>query len=376
MEREPLDILRVTASVYPEQTGGMALHVDHMSRVQAELGHNVTVLTSDNGDRSLPRTEERNGYSIRRCKEFVSPLDNTIAPEFVRALDEHAPEYDIVHAHSHLFFVSNVAALLNRVRDYPFVVTNHGLVSQTAPRWMQKVLLPILTRGTFNVADRVFCYTETERDELRGRGIKAPVSVIQNGIDCTRFEPGERTPTDKQILFVGRLTNGKGVTYLLDAFASLQNSHPETSLKIVGDGPLREDLAQRVAEKGIGSSVEFTGMVPNTEMPRIYNESTVFVLPSLSEGVPRTMLEAMACGVPVVTTELSQIVSIVDGAGFTVPRRSSDTICDRLQTLLDNPEQRREFARIGRAKVEDQFSWQDTVEQTTECYYQVLEQFE
>jgi glycosyltransferase involved in cell wall biosynthesis len=111
--------------------------------------------------------------------------------------------------------------------------------------------------------------------------------------------------------------------------------------------------------------VEFTGYLPNRDVVDVYNESTVFVLPSLSEGLPRAMLEAMACELPVVTSDLPQLRPIIDGAGFTVPKRDPDAISSRVARLLDNPELRARMGREGRRRVREQYDWRDTVAATT-----------
>lgn len=125
-KQEPLDILRVASDVYPDVVGGLSLHVHEMSQLQAEWGHEVTVLTSDHGQRDRPKTEVREGYELIRHRQIAKPLDNSIAPGLVKSVLEMADEYDVVHAHSHLFFSTNVAAVLSRRFDTPLIVTAMG----------------------------------------------------------------------------------------------------------------------------------------------------------------------------------------------------------------------------------------------------------
>ncbi len=372
MSTENLRILRIAASTYPEVVGGVGLHVHHMSRVQAEMGHDVTVLTSDNGDRSLPREEQRAGYRLLRHREIARPLDNTIIPGVVSTLRGNIDEYDVLHIHSHLYFSSNVAAVFSRLSDIPTVVTNHGLISQTAPSWVQKVFNPTLGKFTFEVGDSVLCYTETDKQRLRERGIETDISVIPNGIDCSQFEPTNCEP-NRQLLFVGRLKDGKGPHYLLEAFGQLAAEYPDLSLKLVGDGPLRPDLETQAAQLGVTDRVEFLGEVPNDELPRLYNESLAFVLPSLSEGLPRTVLEAMACGTPVVTSDLEQLRPIVEDAGYTAEPGSPADLRSSMDELLQLNGQLDEFGERARKRVERKYSWQNTVEETVTQYRQAID---
>ena len=218
-----------------------------MSKEQAARGHEVTVLTSDNGDHELPREEERDGYRLIRHREIARPFDNTIIPGVVKSLLSLVSEYDVLHIHSHMYFCSNVAAVVSEVSNIPTVVTNHGLVSQTAPVWLQKGFNPTVGRLTFEAADRILCYTETDKKRLRDRGLRSDIVVIPNGIDCDRFSP-HAVETQEQLLFVGRLKEGKGPQYVVEAFSEIVESYPALDLYIVGDGPLLDSLVAKTVE--------------------------------------------------------------------------------------------------------------------------------
>ena len=371
MTTEPIRILRIAASTYPEVVGGVGLHVHHMSRMQANMGHDVTVVTSDNGDRSLPREERRAGYRLIRHREVARPMDNTITPGIITTLRRNVSEYDVLHIHSHLYFSSNVAAMVSRLSDIPTVVTNHGLISQTAPTWLQHVFNPTLGKFTFEVGDSILCYTETNKRRLEERGIETDISVIPNGIDCSQFKPTD-AESNHQLLFVGRLKDGKGPHYLLDAFGRLATAYPGLSLTLVGDGPLRSELETQAAQLGVSDRVEFLGEVPNDELPRLYNESLAFVLPSLSEGLPRTVLEAMACGTPVVTSDLEQLRPIVDGVGYTAEPGSPADLRTALDDLLQLNGTGERFGERARKRVEQQYSWETTVEKTVREYREIM----
>ncbi len=369
-----LTVLRVATDLYPEITGGGAIHAHAMSERQAAWGHDVTVFTSDHGDRGLPRVERRDGYTVVRNRELLRPFDNSLTPGVARSLWRRLPDADVLHAHSHLYFATNVAAALGRVADAPLVVTNHGLVSQTAPRWLQRLFIPTVARATFEAADRVLCYTETDRRRLRDRGVRTPVEVIDNGIDCRRFSPPEASDRRRRaVLFVGRLKDAKGVPTLIGAFARLADRYPDLELRIVGEGPERDRYERRCGELGVRDRVTFAGDVPYAEMPEQYRRCQVFVLPSHNEGLPRTVLEAMASGTPVVTTALEQLEPLVDGsgAGYTVERGSVDGVADAVATLLEDRSERRERGRAGRERVVENNAWTRTVARTTELCLQL-----
>lgn len=368
----PLSILRVAADLYPDVTGGFPIHAHAMSKRQAEQGHDVTVLTSNHGD-DHETSAARTPYSVVRHRQFARPFGNSITPGVARSVKERLAEVDVVHAHSHLCFSTNVAAAIARFSDVPLVVTNHGLVSQTAPGWLQKVFIPTVGRFTFNAADRVLCYTETDRERLEERDVDPDIEVVKNGVNCELFSPNG-TAQKEQLLFVGRLTDGKGLPTLIDTFDRLSRQYPALTLKIVGDGPGRERYEKRCQRLGIADRVTFAGNVPNHRMPKEYCESLVSVLPSHSEGLPRTVLEAMACETPVVTSALPQLEPVVEGAGYTVERCSTSGFVDAISRLVEDESKRREFGEAGRQHVLEENAWSRTVAETTEVLHEVVEE--
>lgn len=367
-----LDILRISTDTYPEILGGGALHAHEMSRMQAEMGHDVTLLTSDHGDCDASRVEERAGYTIRRYRQVARPFGNSITPGMVPAIRRLASEHDVVHAHSHLYFASNVAAALSYIDDTPLVVTNHGLYSQTAPGPVMSLFLRTVGRFTFESADRVLCYTETDRERLRDLGIDTAVSVIHNGIDCETFRPDAGEGRERRVLFVGRFNEAKGVHRLVEAFAGIAADDPDVTLTLVGDGPMEDRLRELVSAHGVADRVEFAGRVANDELPSVYTESAVFALPSDAEGLPRTVLESLACETPVVTSDLPQLEPLVDGVGLTASEGSVDALEDALRELLGDESRRRAMGECGRERVVENYSWAETVRETTDVYRELL----
>ncbi|MFC7135323.1 MULTISPECIES: glycosyltransferase family 4 protein [Salinibaculum] len=369
---DQLRILRVSSDTYPEVTGGLGLHVHLMSKRQAERGHEVTVLTSDHGAHDLPRRERREGYRIQRHRELVNICGNSIPPGLVRMIYNASDQYDIIHAHSHLFFSTNVAAALSYVDDTPLVITNHGVRSQVAPEWIQRVYLPTVARFTLNAADRVLCYTDTDRQRIRELGVDSATAVISNGVNCSRFRPMAVNANSSQLLYVGRLTEGKGVDVLIKAFSQIASVIPEATLLLVGGGTKETELKALAAEEGVAQQVSFTGVVPNEQLPKLYNESAVFVLPSFNEGFPRTVIEAMACGTPIVVTDLEQLRSVVPDVGRTVPTDDPTTLANAVVELLSDDGLRQQLGETARDLAVSRYSWETTVEKTIEEYYDLL----
>lgn len=365
---EFVKILRVASALYPSSVGGVELHAHEMSRLQARAGQDVTVLTyrSDSGQSF---SDDGDGYHIIRANASLRVFGNTISFSQLFSLLKHWNSYDIVHAHSHLFFSTVLCALARKIRSTPLVVTNHGLVSQTAPDWLQQLYLPTVGKWVFKTADAIICYTETERDQVVNLGVSPEkIQVIHNGIDTGVFSPSVSPSPKKQILWIGRFTPGKGVEYLLKGFQTFAQEFPDYTLVMVGRGPLKDDSIRMIQEMGLEEKVVLKDFVPNKNLPDLYRESSLFVLPSLEEGVPRTILEAMACGRPVVCTALPQLGDIVSGCGVIVPTRDAMAVADALSTLVSDPALARDLGESARARVVSQYSWDDTVMRTLDLY--------
>ncbi|MFC7008603.1 glycosyltransferase family 4 protein [Halalkalicoccus salilacus] len=356
-------ILRIAQKIYPESKGGGAYHVHAMSRDQATMGHEVTVVTVDTSSEE-PHLEKRDGYTLIRYPSIIKLLGNDISVGVGQYLLD-AEKFDIVHAHSHLYFSTNLAALKRQFSNIPLAITNHGLYSQTAPEWVFEGYLRTIGRWTFNQADVVLCYTEEEKQRVQKFGVNGDIKVVSNGIDTERFTPeGPKSELidheGPAVLFVGRLVEGKRPADAIAAIEQVRKEYPEVKLYLCGEGTLREDLERQVADKELEGVVRFLGQVAYDEMPALYRASDALVLPSRAEGLPRTVLEAMACNVPIVSSDLEQIVPILGGSGATVPVGNIDGFASELDNVLSS-----DHHKHGRTIVQQGFQWSETVKQTT-----------
>ena len=365
-------ILRIAPDIYPHVVGGICIHAHEMSKEQARMGHDVTVYTASEGIECA--YEAPGGYHVRNFKPFAKILGNSIIPNMFVDLVKVQSKYDIVHAHSHLFFATNLSAVARQLGSTPLVITNHGLNSQTAPKWFQDVYTATGARFTFAAADKIICYTEAEKKEIINLGIKSrKIRVIHNGIDTDLFVPSKDTSFDKKnLLWVGRYARGKGLDYLIDAFNIVKSRHSEATLTMIGEGPEKDRIVQKINDLKLDNSIIMKDFVPNSELAGLYQNSSVFVLPSLEEGVPRTILEAMSCGIPVVCSSLPQLVDIVDGGGMLVPVKDSETLADRISEVLSSSSLAEEFRENGRRNVIENYSWKDTVKKTVRLYEELV----
>ena len=331
----------------------------------------MTVVTTRVNE-SLPRIEETDGYTVVRLSPGVDILGNDISPAVTRYLFDRAEGFDVIHAHSHLYFVTNMAALRRRLGGPPLAITNHGLFSQSAPERVFRWYLKTLGRWTFNQADVVFCYTDVDKERVRDLGVDSRIEVVANGIDTERFTPEgpDSELIDAEgpvVLFVGRFTDGKRPWLAIEAFDEVLAEYPDAELYLCGDGGLRGELEAQVDELGIKGSVTFLGHVPYNEMPKVYRSGDVLVLPSRAEGVPRTVLEAMASGMRVVVSDLDQVNSVFEEGIRTVQSDDATGFSRKIQDQLSN----RTTGDSNTDSNSVEFSWRNTVESATVILEQV-----
>jgi glycosyltransferase involved in cell wall biosynthesis len=206
-------------------------------------------------------------------------------------------------------------------------------------------------RWVFERARVVVLLSETWRRWVHSEFPKAECAVLFNPVEL----PNEHLISadgGRLVVFLGRLGQRKGVYDLLNAASELARTHPKLDVRIAGDGEV-DEVRSRVAELGLSDNVDVLGWVGGKERTALLREGTIFVLPSYNEGLPMSVLEAMAHGVPVVATRVGGIPEAVrDGVeGFLIEPGDVRALRDRLSELLDSPELSASFGAAGRARV-------------------------
>lgn len=192
------------------------------------------------------------------------------------------------------------------------------------------------------------------------------------GVDPDLFLPVSKTHTEEPftILCVGRLTPAKGQRVLIESCRLMQDRGLDFRLVMVGAGPDEADLKTRVVELGLASRVEFTGPLNQDQVMKHYARADAFALPSFAEGIPVVLMEAMASGVPCVTTRITGIPELIrDGVdGLLVTPSDSNELADALEALMRDPELRQDLAREGRARVLAEYDLNHNVERLAEVF--------
>ena len=184
-------------------------------------------------------------------------------------------------------------------------------------------ILRFLSKRVLRKADGILCVSEEQAELVRSM-VNVPVRVRSMGVDLSRFHGEPRKEFKRRVLFVGRITQAKGVELIVECAFAL----PDWKFTIIGDGPYMSELKE-LAEGA--SNIELRGAVANDDLPQEYAQSDIFLLPSEREGMPVSIIEALACGLPVIATDVGQISEVVSNGdnGYLV-KAKVDEIVDGL----------------------------------------------
>lgn len=239
-------------------------------------------------------------------------------------------------------------------------------------------------RALFQSADLVLPVCKAFRDRLIELGCDPrKVRVHHSGIDLARFRFTERSKPSQggtRLLTIARLVEKKGVEYGIRAVAMLKEAGRDVTLTVVGDGPLRPELGRLTDALGVEDRIRFTGPLAHEAVLKAVSDAHILVAPSHTgsdgdqEGIPNALKEAMATGLPVVSTRHSGIPELVeDGvSGLLVPERDAEALTDRLGYLLDHPERWADMGRAGRARIEAEYDIHELNRRLIELYREVL----
>lgn len=289
-------------------------------------------------------------------------------------LDEIGP--DVVHSQG-----GGHQGILASRTDYPTVVTIHGILTQEI-RFLPKIRQRIRTRLQVWLGERHYVRRATHTilispyvADYYGAALSGKRYLIPNPID-TRFFNVERRETTGRILFLGRLCERKGVKELLHAISGFAKTD---DLRVVLAGSLADkkyvsELKTNVARAGLTDNVDFRGILDSSQILEELSRCACLVLPSYQETAPMVIQEAMACGVPVIASNICGIPHQVDDGktGFLVPAGHIDVLADRLSTLLSNQALREEFSRAARIRAESEYRATTVARKTINVYEDML----
>lgn len=380
------DSVLLCTDYLPPGGGGVEAVVDRLARGLAERGVDAGVLTL--ADDTTPDLAGHPGVRVYEAPALdltgVVGLQSRVAPRAVPALGRAVADLDpdVVHAHNRFFFTTAVAAAARATGRLgaPLVTTFHlgptrdlGRLGGLAAGGYERTV----GRAILRASDAAVAVSGAVADHVRTLGAAPdPTVVVPNGVDPETFRPpeGGRDPSGPpRVLFVGRLVRNKGPQVLVDALPAALDGHPDATVRVVGTGPMRERLIRRVERLGLADRVAFPGFVGSVAAEM--RAADVFCRPSRSEGLPLTLLEAMASGLPPVVTPVAGVPEVVtDGeTGRLVPPDDPGAVADALGDLLADADRRRRLGTAARAHAAEGYGWDRRTDRAVDLYARLLD---
>jgi glycosyltransferase involved in cell wall biosynthesis len=356
-----MKILHLTKK-YPNALGGDSIVVSNLEYQQKQEGHDVFIITSNCSEIVSKENIFKFGLA-----ETVPNLDKITFRRIIslfmllfvsfRYLSKFKP--DIIHSHSSDlgFFISITA----RLYGIPVVNTCHGVSFYDDQysffkRFMEKFFLRY---GNFK---RIITVDKSSVKQFKEHGINN-VIYIPNGVDTKSITLEKPLKIKNQtliLLFVGRLETQKGIKYLIEAADILKENINEFEIWLVGDGSKKDELEVTIRERELSSLFKFLGKLYEKELLKVYKTADIFILPSIWEGFPLTLLEAWAAELPVISTDVGGITSIcTDGYNaLIIPPKNPKAISEAVIKLFKDVNLRTKIRKNGRELVEEKYSWE------------------
>jgi len=347
--------------------GGVERHIEGLSKYLARRGHHVDILTTERG-RDIACEGGR--VAVKRVSKFTSPFGFN--------------SYDIVHVHGYRVPWANVFGLFRKLGGSRVVMTTHGIYP---PRSRMDALAKRTydqTLGGVNVRllDAFIALTPETRDALLALGAQQEkICIIPNCIDTERFKKlpspevflnQHRIPPEAQvILYVGRVDWNKGLDVALASFHLIVKEVPDAVLVIVGRDYGYSSFLKELSHKfGLDDRVFLIGEVDEEDLYSAYAAADVFLLTSVYEGLPTVVLEAMACGVPVIASRTGGTAYIFNGGdvGFLTDFGDVTSTARSMTILLTDDGLRNALGENGRTLVEKRYSWAENSIKVEQLY--------
>jgi glycosyltransferase involved in cell wall biosynthesis len=383
----PTRLCIVTHTFLPH-VGGIERVVYEQSKRLMKKQFDVEVLTHRN---FTPRRYTYDGIKVR-CYDALNigfrlgipyPIPNvTSASTFLTAIKSSS----LVHAHGHPYLSSLASAKLAKRYRKPFLLTQHNTFIEYNSIWdnVEKVNDAVVGKQTIKAAQRIIVISNaTKNYVLRLGADPEKISVIYNGVDLDRFKliPEAKAKVREKLgipedaivaLTVRRLVYKNGIDTLLESARIATRENPNLVFLVVGKGPDFEDVKTRIAEIGIEKKFVLAGFVSDEDLPSYYNAADFFVLPSKSgEGLPLVALEAMACGLPVIATDVGGIGEImIKGYGKIVAPSKPGALAEAAVDLagMKSAGLRLKLRQI----MTEKYSWDSNVEKLLKVYEEII----
>ena len=363
-----MKIAQVTAYWGPSYPTGSGVYAYEISKRLAEEGNEVHVFTSNIGNFDDIEYPPNLHVHVLRTYKVVWNM-NPLTKGFTMLLRKF--DFDVVHVHSYIFFLSNMAALARILKSFRYVLQFHGGLNYSAEgrfspmrvRAKEKIYDKTLGLLTVKRADKVLSIAKSDIPVIRGK-FKIEAEWVRNAANTDTFTVANNEDESNVVTYIGKLEKWKGIDALMECFKILKERIKDVEFLVIGEG----SLAGKIEKSDLPIIVK--GYVPHDKMPEIYHKTSVFVSPSYMEGSPTTCIESLACGVPVVATDVGDTGDIVvDGkTGFLVKPGDAVGMASKVVEIVEDESLRRRMGIEGRKHIEENFNYDDVMGKIKRVY--------
>ena len=377
-------------------SGGQGIYIRYLSEALVEAGHSVDVISGPPYPDLDPRVkliplpsldlyaqeDHVSAFKLRMLLSFTDsfeyfstftggfPEPYTFGRRLVRYFKTNQPDYDIIHDNQSLCY----GVLKLQEMGYRVLTTIHhpitsdlSIALSQAQTWGMRLLIKrwhSFLRMQKKVAPRlkhiVTVSQAAQRDIAAAFGIaRESIDIVHNGIDTALFRPLDGIERKPFTVMTTASADAplKGINYLLEALAIAKTSFPEIKLCLIGDLKPDGDSNALIHDLKLADHIDIHSKVTTDHMVRLYAEASIVVVPSIYEGFGLPAAEAMACGLPVISTDGGALPEVVGNCGVIVPTKNSEAIAQAIIDLFNLPEKREALGLLARKRIQDQFSW-------------------
>lgn len=366
-------------SEFPPGGAGIAQSVYNLSIGLVKKGHQVTIITR--GSVFSIKKEIIDGIIVYRAPFIMlpPPLHIKFHGLFVNKLLKKIDDFDIIHLHSPLvpFIKSNKPKILtvhscwaNESKTFDRITDLYSLYINIFKNAFIKTELK-----SMNNSNQIITISNDLINKIkRYYKMNIKIEIIGNGVDSFNFSPTKKKNNIINILFVGRLVYGKGVLDIIPAARYVCKKFSNCIFSIVGKGHLENRLRKEIINNKLEKNIFLLGSIPHFKLPKLINNSSIFILPSYSEGLPLSIIEAMACEKPVIGTNIGGIRELIEDGknGLLVPIKNSKSLADAIIKILENPKLAKQMGENGRKLVEQKYTWEKVAKDVEKVYRSVL----
>ena len=394
-------------------SGGQGIYVKHLSKALSDIGHDVSVLSGppypelDNSvelieipSLGLFETEDRmkafsldlllnplNLYEWLTVMSGGFPEPYTYGKRVLKYLKENNRDFDIILDNQSL-----CDSLLEIQKIYPLAVTIHHPITkdlkleiENASNWKEKLsslrwhnFLPMQKKVAPKL-NKIICVSRPSKKDIVEEFLVDPekIEVILNGIDIRKFIPNPSTLfiENKIITTASADIPLKGLKYLILALPNIIKVFPKTSLTVIGRSPSDSKLRKLITDLSLEDKIAFRSGITEEEIVNLYHSSEIAVIPSLYEGFGFVAGEAMACGIPLISTHSGGLEEVVGDSAVKILPASTEEIESAVIKLFSSPDRKTELSKMGRERMEKMFDWHIAAKSYENAFKEVIRIF-